>query len=286
MAFAQKLFTSLQNYNNPDTRIGELNRIWYDSNTNVFRIQLDKTTPGGTIIGFSGVTYKGLYNVTTNTPAISDATGLAGWEYTVLGSGTRNFGNGPIVMQDGDLLIHNGLHYDLIPGPRTQLQANWTETNSSLASFILNKPTLLNTVTPNTLNSTTHIVGNISGDTLTLSTDATPNNTPSTIVVRDANGSINVNGWVVRALTTTVNYSLNSDDYWIGTLAKGLTITLPNASNGAVNGRQYQIADALHSGNPGTNIAAQSPTVIVGNQPSQQSQITICTYVNGYWYCC
>ena len=54
MAFAQKLFTSLQNYNNPDTRIGELNRIWYDSNTNVFRIQLDKTTPGGTIIGGGG----------------------------------------------------------------------------------------------------------------------------------------------------------------------------------------------------------------------------------------
>lgn len=51
MAFAHKLFTSLQNYSDPNTRIGELNRIWYDSINNVFRIQLDKTTPGGTIIG-------------------------------------------------------------------------------------------------------------------------------------------------------------------------------------------------------------------------------------------
>lgn len=55
MAFTQKLFTSYQPYSNGDTRIGELNRIWYDSNTNTFRIQLDDT-PGGTIItgGSSG----------------------------------------------------------------------------------------------------------------------------------------------------------------------------------------------------------------------------------------
>jgi hypothetical protein len=51
MAFSQKLFSSLHNYDNPDTRIGELNRIWYDSVNNVFRIQLDTVTPGGTIIG-------------------------------------------------------------------------------------------------------------------------------------------------------------------------------------------------------------------------------------------
>ena len=50
MALAHKLFTSLQNYSNPATRIGELNRIWYDSVNNVFRIQLDTVTPGGTVI--------------------------------------------------------------------------------------------------------------------------------------------------------------------------------------------------------------------------------------------
>jgi len=54
MAFSQKLFTSLHSYDDSDTRIGELNRIWYDSINNVFRIQLDKTTPGGTIIGGGG----------------------------------------------------------------------------------------------------------------------------------------------------------------------------------------------------------------------------------------
>ena len=50
MAFTQKIFSSYQPYSDGNTRIGELYRIWYDSNTNTLRIQLDDT-PGGTIIG-------------------------------------------------------------------------------------------------------------------------------------------------------------------------------------------------------------------------------------------
>ena len=51
--FIQKLFTSYKERTDGDTRIGERNRIWYDSINNVFRIQLDNT-PGGTIIGGGG----------------------------------------------------------------------------------------------------------------------------------------------------------------------------------------------------------------------------------------
>jgi hypothetical protein len=65
MAFSQKLFTSLHNYSDPDTRIGELNRIWYDSINNVFRVQLDKTTPGGTVIGGSSTNLSGYATLTT-----------------------------------------------------------------------------------------------------------------------------------------------------------------------------------------------------------------------------
>jgi hypothetical protein len=139
-------------------------------------------------------------------------------------------------------------------------------------------------VTPTTLNATTHIVGSIAGTTLTLSTDATTAATPSTIVVRDSTGTINVSGWTVGARLTAVNYTATTSDYWIGTSAKSKTITLPNAANGAVNGRQYQIADVVHTGNPGTTIAAQSPATVTGNQPSQQSQIVLATYLGGVWY--
>ena len=65
MAFLQKLFTSYHGYSDGDSRVGELNRIWYDSNTNTFRIQLDDT-PGGTIIGGSGG--GGSYTLPTATP--------------------------------------------------------------------------------------------------------------------------------------------------------------------------------------------------------------------------
>ena len=140
------------------------------------------------------------------------------------------------------------------------------------------------TVTPTTLNATTHIVGNIAGTTLTLSTDATTAATPNTIVVRDSTGTINVSGWTVGARLTAVNYTATTSDYWIGTSAKSKTITLPNAANGASNGRQYQIADVVHSGNPGTTIAAQSPATVVGNQPSQQGQMILATYLGGVWY--
>jgi hypothetical protein len=51
--FIQKLFTSYKERTDGDTRIGEVNRIWYDSITNNLRIQLDNT-PGGTVIGGGG----------------------------------------------------------------------------------------------------------------------------------------------------------------------------------------------------------------------------------------
>jgi hypothetical protein len=91
------------------------------------------------------VIYKGAYNVVTNTPPITDATGQAGWQYTVVGVGTTNFGlNGTLSLQDGDLLIHNGTHYDQIPGLRTQLNSDWNATVGVTA--ILNKPNIVNQI--------------------------------------------------------------------------------------------------------------------------------------------
>ena len=117
-----------------------------------------------------------------------------------------------------------------------------------------------------------------------LVTDATTANVANTIVVRDASGTINVSGWTVGTHLTAVNYTATTSDYWIGTTAKNRTITLPNAANGATNGRQYQIVDTVHTGNPQTTIAAQSPATVSGNQPSQQGQVIIATYIDGVWY--
>jgi hypothetical protein len=142
----------------------------------------------------------------------------------------------------------------------------------------------ITTILPDALSSTVHIAANTVGNTATIITDATTANTANTIVVRDASGTINVSGWTVGTHLTAVNYTATTSDYWIGTTTKSKTITLPNAANGASDGRQYQIADLVHTGNPGTTIAAQSPATVVGNQPSQQGQIIIATYVGTTWY--
>jgi hypothetical protein len=143
---------------------------------------------------------------------------------------------------------------------------------------------VITTITPNALSSTVHIAATTTGNTANIITDATTANTANTLVLRDANGAISVNGWTVGTHQTAVNYTATNSDYWIGTTAKSRTITLPNAANGASTGRQYQIADLVHTGNPGTTIAAQSPATVVGNQPSQQGQLIIATYVGTTWY--
>jgi hypothetical protein len=56
VAFVQELFTSRGNYPDGSSRIGQKNRLWYDSESNTFRIS-DGETPGGIIIGGGGGDY-------------------------------------------------------------------------------------------------------------------------------------------------------------------------------------------------------------------------------------
>ncbi len=53
MAFTQDFRTQRRNYNDGETRIGEKDRLWYDSNTNSIRIS-DGETPGGVAVGGAG----------------------------------------------------------------------------------------------------------------------------------------------------------------------------------------------------------------------------------------
>jgi hypothetical protein len=53
MAFTQDFRTQRRNYSDGETRIGEKDRLWYDSGTNSIRVS-DGVTPGGVIVGGSG----------------------------------------------------------------------------------------------------------------------------------------------------------------------------------------------------------------------------------------
>jgi hypothetical protein len=53
MNFTQDFFTSRRNYGDGDTRIGDQDRLWYDSITNTIRI--GDGTPGGRIVSGGGL---------------------------------------------------------------------------------------------------------------------------------------------------------------------------------------------------------------------------------------
>lgn len=54
--------------------------------------------------------YKGTWNLSTNTPTLSDGTGTTGWTYRVTGAPTPtnfNFGSGNVSLTNGDYIIYN-----------------------------------------------------------------------------------------------------------------------------------------------------------------------------------
>jgi hypothetical protein len=100
-----------------------------------------ETVPSGSVV------FKGEWNASTNSPTVSNATGTIGWQYIVSVAGTQNLGAGSVAYGVGDQIIHNGSVYIRIPAQATQVQSNWTETNSALPAFIQNKPTLATVAT-------------------------------------------------------------------------------------------------------------------------------------------
>ena len=166
-----------------------------------------------------------------------------------------------------------------------QVNSDWDAVSG--VAEILNKPTIpaagITSITPTALSASVHIAATTVGTVATLITDATTANTANTIVVRDANGDINVNASIVHTTLTAVNYTATVTDYWIGLTAKDKTVTLPATST---TGRQYMVVDCVNSGTNNGDITVSGGGVIVGNITlSVQSQTIICTYVAGTWYC-
>jgi hypothetical protein len=167
MAFVQKLFTSYQGYDDGDSRIGEINRIWYDSNTNTLRIS-DGETEGGIVIGggsgggsytlpvatttrLGGVKiganititngvisvadpFSGSYTDLTNKPSIPAAQVNSDWNAS---SGLAQILNKPV--------LFSGSYNDLTDTPTipaAQIQADWNESDNTKLDYIKNKPNL------------------------------------------------------------------------------------------------------------------------------------------------
>ena len=85
--FVQEFFTSRQNYPDGNTRLGQLDRLWYDSITNTIRIS-DGITPGGIIVSGGG----------------GGSSGYSGYSgYSGTGTGASNW-----ILETSDYLSVNG----------------------------------------------------------------------------------------------------------------------------------------------------------------------------------
>jgi hypothetical protein len=73
----------------------------------------------------SATQFKGVWNASTNTPALSSnqAGAAAGWEYIVGTTGTRDLGNGTVTYNTGDIVIYDGTNWYDIPGNASTVSA-------------------------------------------------------------------------------------------------------------------------------------------------------------------
>jgi hypothetical protein len=77
----------------------------------------DYITVNGNVVVGTGVTYKGIWDSTTNIPDITTDTSIfnLGDFYKIIASGSYDFGNGPVDFINGDEVIWNGSDWDRKP---------------------------------------------------------------------------------------------------------------------------------------------------------------------------
>jgi hypothetical protein len=181
--------------------------------------------------------------------------------------------------------------YGIFTNGNTVINAGVSTTGNVTGNYFIGNGSqltgVITSITPTALSSTVHVAAVTTGTVANIISDATTANTANTIVVRDEFGGINVNSWSINARTSATSTTATTTDYWIGLTNKSLTVTLPNAANGAVQGRQYLIVDCVQSGAPGDTIATQAGATIVGGSLSQQGQSKTCVFIaaTNIWYC-
>jgi hypothetical protein len=131
------------------------------------------------------VVFKGVWNATTNTPALSDTTPaglIAGWEYIVDVGGTRDIGDGSKVFVSGDFVIFDGTHWKQVPS------GNLFTSLTGGGGITVNQST----------------------GAMVLGSSATPLSTTATIVSRDSSGNFTAN-MITANLTGVVTGSVSGN---------------------------------------------------------------------------
>ena len=144
------------------------------------------------------ITFQGGWNAATNTPTLSNGTGVTGYQYIVTVGGDRNLGAGNVVYASGDTVTYGANVWNRVSG------------SSPISS----------------ISGNLHMqVGPTTG-AVVIGINATPNATASTVVSRDASGNFQANtitatlaGQATSAVTAaTVTAGTQSAITAVGTL--------------------------------------------------------------------
>ena len=150
------------------------------------------------------MTYQGLHNASTNSPALTNASGAAGQVYRISVAGTRNYGAGNIELAVGDYLIHNGTAWE---------KADTTDAVSTVAGKTGNVTLVKGDVGLGNVDNTSDATKNV--------LSATKLTTARTIGGVSFNGSANIN---LPGVNTTGNQNTTGNAATATTLQTARTI--------------------------------------------------------------
>ena len=150
------------------------------------------------------ITFQGGWNAATNTPTLSNGTGVTGYQYIVTTPGNQNLGAGNVAYASGDTITYGANVWNYVQG---------TSPISSVSGNL-------------------HMVVGPTTGAVVIGVDATPNVGAGTIVSRDSSGNFQantitaaLNGQATSALTAaTVTGAAQPNITSVGTLT-GLAVT-------------------------------------------------------------
>jgi hypothetical protein len=204
--------------------------------------------------------YKGSWNASSNTPTLSaslPAGVVAGWEYAISNTGTRDIGSGSVTYAQGGFVVYNGNTWDYIP-PVTGVSSINGSLTGAVSGIVTTADTgtVTNTMLAGSIanakltNSSVTVTGGtglgVSGSPVSLGGTVTLSNTGVTSIVAGTN--ITVSG-----STGAVTINATTSGVTSATAGTGITVS---GSTGAVTFTNAGVTSAV----AGTGITVSAST--------------------------
>jgi hypothetical protein len=204
--------------------------------------------------------YKGSWNASSNTPTLSaslPAGVVAGWEYAISNTGTRDIGSGSVTYAQGGFVVYNGNTWDYIP-PVTGVSSINGSLTGAVSGIVTTADTgtVTNTMLAGSIanakltNSSVTVTGGtglgVSGSPVSLGGTVTLSNTGVTSIVAGTNISIS-------GSTGAVTINATASGVTSATAGTGITVS---GSTGAVTFTNAGVTSAV----AGTGITVSAST--------------------------